>query len=223
MCWPNPSLTSEDKYVSQLVLSKSLYCRRGHLNFCWLSPLHVSDDIKCISACVEQNPHKSTMTQNTLKHVMIKPTPCLRAICYNEITKCISTCVAQTPQTPICVEQTMTQDVSQYLLTIQSHASNICWQNPSNSCEDTKWMLLRFDKPIPWKRGQKMYLNMRWPNPCPTTEHTNCILTCFDQTQPISTSVHRTPFVPASKLNVYQLVVTKHNRCQREVLTKPNT
>ena len=112
----------------------------------------------------------------------------------------------------------------------QNFDRNICWQKPSHSCEDTKCMSPRFNKPIPWKREQKMYLNMRWPNPCPTTEHTKCILTCVDQTQPISakhkilsTSVHRTPVLPASKRNVYQLLLTKPNRCQREVLTKPNT
>jgi hypothetical protein len=94
------------------------------------------------------------------------------------------------------------------------------------------------NKPLPWKRGHKMYINFTWPNHSHANDYSNCISSCVDQTPPmpasesqhgiikliscqrgykkISTYVDQTHHTPGSTLNVYQLVLSKLNPRQRE-------
>ena len=64
---------------------------------------------------------------------------------------------------------------------------------------------LVLNKPLPYQRGYKMYLNMCWPIPLKDSKDTKCISTC----------VKNTPPIPARTQNASHYVLTKMIHCQQ--------
>jgi hypothetical protein len=111
--------------VSQKVLTKQLpFQGRNEMHLKWPNLSQPWDDIKCISACVDQMQLMPAWMQNISQKVLTKPVPCQRGreiyldMCWqnpshsSEETKCISTCVNQTKPMP-----KRTHNASQHVLT----------------------------------------------------------------------------------------------------------
>jgi len=169
--WPKPSMPARTQNVSQLVLKNQpvqartpnisrlswpipLTCPRGfktHLNMFWPNPSHASEDTKCISTSIEQNP--SCQRGQKMHLYMCWPNPSHA----NEDTKCIATCVDKTP--PLPVRKT---NLSQHVLTkpipwqrgCKMHP-NMCWPNPSHTSEDTKFISTSGHQNLPCQQGNK--------------------------------------------------------------------
>jgi hypothetical protein len=180
MCWPNPFHKSDHtKYISICVdysplmptstgnASQHVFtslCQRSqkiHLNMCWPSPSHASENTKFISTCVDHTYPKLARKQNVSQLVLTKPHPYQRGnnmylkMCWpnashaSEDQKYISTCVDKIPPMP-----RRTENESQHLFTkplscLREHKTylnlsltnmhlNLCWQNPSYALEETK-------------------------------------------------------------------------------------
>ena len=127
MCWPNPSHASEGTEcistcigktppgstrtdnASQHVFNKSIPCQRGHKiypNLCRPNSIHASEDIRCISTCLDQTAPIPERIQNSIWVDSTAPMPARKHKKHpntswpnpshaNEDSKCISTCVEQ--------------------------------------------------------------------------------------------------------------------------------
>ena len=195
----NHLMIANTQNASQHVMTILILRQLEHESMCWPNPLHASEDIKCISTCVNQthpmpaNPHKIYLN-------MCWPTP-----------------------PPI---KTRTQNASQLVLTKhhQCHRGHeihisMCWPNPSNAIEDTKFTSTCVGHHIPCQWAHKTYLNLCWPNtpmlsltenhrniwwinPSNASEDTKCISTWVDQIHPM----------PARTQNVSLLVLTNDSK-----------
>ena len=200
MCWKNPS---------EAKMYLNIWCPNHY---------HASEDIKCISTCVDQTLLIPARTQNLFQHVLPKPIECQRGLnmyinkcwCHaSEDLICTSKCVDQTHPIPA-----KTQNVSQ----------NMYRPNSSNASEIAECLTCH--------RRHKMFLNMCWPNTSHSREYRKWISTCVYQTPHItaktqnasqhgltlqfqreqkwiSACVKQSPPLPARTQNVLQNVLMK--------------
>jgi hypothetical protein len=141
-------------------------------------------ETKCVSTCIDQTPPMPARTENAFQHVLTKPLPCQLG------HKIISTFVDQTPAMP-----RRTQNASQHVLTIpipcqrrQYMHLKMCWPNPSNASEDTKFFSTCVDKTQPMTAWTLHVL----------TKQITCISSCADQADS----------KPARTQNASQIVLT---------------
>ena len=132
-----------------------------HLNMYCLKPSHACGDTKCIKTCIDQKQCNSS-----------------------EDIKCVSTCVVQSH--PMIAN---TQNASQHVMIViilcqleHEKYVNMCWQNPLQSSEHTRYISTCVDHPPPMKarthnayqhlltklilcqRRHRMHLNLFRPN-----------------------------------------------------------
>ena len=211
-----------------------------HLNKCWTNPSQASEEIKCISKCVDKT--HPCQRVHIMHHNMCWTDPSYTS----KDTKCLLTCVER--------EQTARIKNSFHHLLIKPltcHRGhkiylNMRLPNPSNASEDTICNSTCVDLPhpmpvrtqnisqlvltkiIPVQRGDIMHLSMCWQTSMPArTQNTSqYVLTktshASDDRSYIFACVYQTHPMPTRTQNVSQQVLTKLITCQRRHKMYPN-
>jgi hypothetical protein len=132
---------------------------------CWPNPFHASQDIKCISKCVDQIHPISGSTENVSQLVLTKPSHA------SADWKFITPCVDQILPMPATTHNISELALNKPLPYQGEHKIyfNLCWQNPSHAMEDTKCNLICVAKALTCLPG-----------------HTKYIPTCVDKIPPMT-------------------------------------
>ena len=163
--------------ISQLVLTKHLPCQPGHImliNLYWRIPSNASEDIKCISTCVDHTHPMPASTQDIPKHVLTKPPPPWNSgsrmhlnFCWPnpfhaiEDTKYISAWVDQIHPMPAKTQNSPQHVLDKHIPCRWAHKTylNLCWPNS------------------PMLSPTENHQNISWINPSHASVDTKCILT----------------------------------------------
>ena len=206
-----------------------------------------------ISTCFEQSLTMPAITQYACQLVFTNFNTCqlahklhlilswTKTLIASGAKHCTSTCIVQNHQMPGRTKNasqtphmpTMTQNVFQYMLTIQSHASTdkismatFVDKTPpipartQNVCHLVLTILSHVSrtanaltKPLHYNRAHKMHINVCWSNPTHISEDTKFYqhFRASKQTKLISTCVDQTQPMSVRIQKAYQLVLTKHN------------